>query len=190
MSIDLAPNELDTDITADAQSDVDTELEPNDPLSGGVPNVAYLQGAMRNTGIPEIGNVPGEVIALWDVQTRLTVMEFCRGPEFPESDDWPALPEVLKQYFPDEPDEPADERSWRAWPLESLTSMGLQPRALKAMAGAGLETVGQLSDWQAKHGDFWIKEIKGIGKKVGDNVADVMERFWRERPDRKAAMEE
>jgi len=83
-------------------------------------------------------------------------------------------------------DAAADERSWRAWPLESLTSIGLQPRALKAMAGAGLETVGQLSDWQNKHGDFWIKEIKGMGKKVGDNVADAMERFWRERPDRKA----
>lgn len=407
MSIEVLPEELAD--TADAQSDVDTELEPNDPLSGGVPNVAYLQGAMRNTGIPEIENVPGEVIALWDGPTRLAVMEFCKGPETPESDDWPALPEVLKQYFPDEPAEPAeddsltpaepvtsamdqmdldgkwiayrdtvvlvargqevrdalveavcrrvertreefnldvegwkagrpihlgssaagipipstamvpvdaltqsepvdilteseftsridskmnefaadiqaldewmtrvheataetdeaereylslkeqaseakkvyeakvialrsitrsqpgpqrefsfdgeqgaaepsepstparspdepavtmsqekldaaaDERSWRAWPLESLTSIGLQPRALKAMAGAGLETVGQLSDWQAKHGDFWIKEIKGMGKKVGDNVADVMERFWRERPDRKAAMEE
>lgn len=98
--------------------------------------------------------------------------------------------EPIESAEPQMQDAAADERSWRAWPLESLTSMGLQPRALKAMAGAGLETVGQLSDWQSKHGDFWIKEIKGMGKKVGDNVADVMERFWRERPDRAAdAME-
>ena len=438
MTIDLAPDELHATATAtdmnatatdESQADVDTELESSDPLSGAVPNVACLVGALRATGIPELATIPDDVVVLWDAAARVAVMEFCKGPEAPESDDWPALPEVLKQYFPDEPDEPdepaeqegvepaaaepttsamedleldgkwiayrdtvvlvargqavkdalidavcrrvertreeftadvegwkagrpihlgssaagipipstalvpvdsldsdsdsapadatassdamqlpstivdvvteaefaerldskmdefaadiqalddwmtrvhaataetdaaeseylslkeqaseakkvyeakvialrsitrsqpgpqrefsfdgeqgaaepsepstparspdepavtmsqekldaaADERSWRAWPLESLTSMGLQPRALKAMAGAGLETVGQLSDWQAKHGDFWIKEIKGMGKKVGDNVADVMERFWRERPDRKA----
>ena len=72
-----------------------------------------------------------------------------------------------------------------AWRGVKLVKLGLKPRTLKAFAAhtPPLTTLGQLTDHQEKAGDFWAKDIKGVGPKVQDEIADATERFWKDHPE-------
>jgi hypothetical protein len=72
----------------------------------------------------------------------------------------------------------AEDDAWRVVTLASLADPAIPPGALSKLAGAGVETMGNLCDFQKKHGDQWNKEVKGIGKVALDKIADATTAFW------------
>ena len=78
--------------------------------------------------------------------------------------------------------------SWRAVKLDSLADPEVGPRTLKAMAEhePPIVTIGDLADWQAAKGDFWAKDIHGVGPGAADKLADALEKFWKRRREGRA----
>ncbi len=76
-----------------------------------------------------------------------------------------------------------DDDSWRAVLLEDLADPALKPGVLKNLAenNPPIVTIGDLTDWQEHKGDFWHKDIPGLGKAAADNIADATEAFWERR---------
>ncbi len=70
--------------------------------------------------------------------------------------------------------------SWRNYLLAHL---GCSARVSKALETAGLKTLGELTNFQAKHGDFWIKDIKGLGATGSEELTNRLESFWTEHPE-------
>jgi len=77
----------------------------------------------------------------------------------------------------------AEEDDWRSVRLDSLTDPVISDRYLKAMEEnePPIATMGELADWQKDKGDFWAKDIDGIGKKAQDEIAAATEAFWARR---------
>jgi|GEM_PF-6663850 len=67
-----------------------------------------------------------------------------------------------------------------AWRDTKLSDIGIKPGILKALAEHEpmIETLGALVDWQGAKGDFWAKDIKGIGEKAQEEIAEACDRFW------------
>lgn len=68
--------------------------------------------------------------------------------------------------------------AWRVVTLASLAEPAIKPGILTRLAGAGIETMGSLCDFQAKNGDMWNRDIKGVGKVALDNIAEATTAFW------------
>lgn len=73
-----------------------------------------------------------------------------------------------------------DDSSWRAVPLASLIDPEIKPGVLKALMenDPSITTMGELVDWQAAKGDFWAKDINGVGTAAQDSIADATFAFW------------
>ena len=87
-------------------------------------------------------------------------------------------------------DQPDDEE-WRA---VDLVERGLSDRVFTSLAehDPPLTTLGALVDWQAEKGDFWAKDIKGIGEAAEAEIVRVVDDYWEEhpRPDTSGAQDE
>lgn len=72
-----------------------------------------------------------------------------------------------------------------AWRLAKLDTLSLSAGLLKKLAEhePRIETVGDLADWQAKKGEFWMKDLKGVGGAAAGKLADAFDKFWREHPE-------
>ncbi len=70
-----------------------------------------------------------------------------------------------------------------AWRETKIDSIDLSARYLKAFEESGLTTLGKVADLQVKHGDFWQREVKGLGEKGRDEYADRMATFWETHPE-------
>lgn len=84
------------------------------------------------------------------------------------------------------PEKPQND-AWRSVRLDSLeVSDGkpLTPGKLKALAEhePRIETLGDLVDYQGAKGDWWAKEVKGLGKGGAEQLAVACERYWSEHP--------
>jgi len=76
---------------------------------------------------------------------------------------------------------PADgDDSWRA---VELTTLDIPPRYIKALAEnePPIVTLGDLTDWQKKKGDFWAKDISGLGEGGQEAVVEATMKFWEQR---------
>jgi uncharacterized protein (UPF0335 family) len=82
----------------------------------------------------------------------------------------------------DVPDEnrPIDKDAWKSLPVGDLK---LPAKIAKAIVDAGHTTIGSLSVHMADQGDWWAKQIKGIGEKARDEVCDAFADFWKEHPE-------
>jgi hypothetical protein len=70
------------------------------------------------------------------------------------------------------------DETWRAIPIgEAL--QGLGSRIYKVFEDAEINTLGDLTDYQAKKGDFWVKDLAGVGPKAAEDIADASEAFWK-----------
>jgi hypothetical protein len=78
-----------------------------------------------------------------------------------------------------QPEAPTDAEvdAWRSVRLDTLTPK-LKPAKLEMLAKAGIETVGDVQDFSAKHGEWWTKEISGFGESGHKQIGDAMEAFW------------
>jgi len=81
--------------------------------------------------------------------------------------------------FEDKPKPPAED--WRAIPLSSI---GIKAKTVNALAekNGGIATVGSLVDFQAKHGTFWVKNLKGVGVQAGTEIDNALEKVWKANP--------
>lgn len=68
---------------------------------------------------------------------------------------------------------------WRAMPLAD-TLDDLSPSVLKALAEAGIATLGNLVDWTE---DNQLVDLKGIGPKAAAEIEQAAESFWEANPD-------
>ncbi|HNX27447.1 MAG TPA: hypothetical protein PKK48_08590, partial [Phycisphaerae bacterium] len=77
---------------------------------------------------------------------------------------------------------PADENddSWREQELAGLVAPEISPKVLEKLRDnePSITTMGELADWQNVKGDFWAKDIKGIGPEAAGEIADATLAFW------------
>lgn len=75
--------------------------------------------------------------------------------------------------------QPSASDAWRELDIEEL---GLPDRIDTALRDADLETLGELSDLMAA-GVWWHHELKGIGEKAAEQIADGFTEFWSRHPE-------
>lgn len=69
---------------------------------------------------------------------------------------------------------------WMALPLKDA---GMNGKAGTLLNEAGIETLGQLQKLMKDYGQFWNKEVKGIGAETAAQVADLFADFWSAHPE-------
>jgi hypothetical protein len=77
---------------------------------------------------------------------------------------------------------PADD-VWKAVTLASLHTPAISPRVLKVLAEhePAILTLGDLTAWQAAKGDWWGKDIGGVGPAAQEEIANAAEAYWMRR---------
>jgi hypothetical protein len=75
----------------------------------------------------------------------------------------------------------------KAWQDLPLSSAGINGKIGTLLAEAGHDTLGRLSKLMQEHGQWWPKEVKGIGEAGATEVADLFAAFWSEHPEYCAA---
>ncbi|HLL89223.1 MAG TPA: hypothetical protein VK324_07960, partial [Tepidisphaeraceae bacterium] len=78
---------------------------------------------------------------------------------------------------------PFDDEAWRSVRLDSLEP-AIKPAKLKVLAEhtPPIETLGQLTDWQASKGDWWRKDIKGLGDGGAEQLIAATDAYWAANP--------
>jgi len=73
--------------------------------------------------------------------------------------------------------------AWKAVRLDSLQSPGIAARYLKALAEntPPITTMGELAAWQGLKGDFWAKDITGIGEAGQNELVNATTVYWERR---------
>lgn len=74
-----------------------------------------------------------------------------------------------------------------AWKSLSLASAGINGKVGELLIEAGHDTLGKLAQLMHDHGQWWNKEVKGIGEAGATEVADRFAAFWQAHPEYCAA---
>lgn len=74
----------------------------------------------------------------------------------------------------------SESEPWRDVALEDLA---ISATYLTALYEGGLETIGELTDWQAVGEGRELTELKGMGPVGAAEVADHLATFWKEHPE-------
>lgn len=77
------------------------------------------------------------------------------------------------------PTKPAKD-AWRKAPLADANITG---RLAKKFAEAKITTLGQLSDLMNEHGDWWPREVAGVGEASAEAVANLFAAYWKQHPE-------
>jgi hypothetical protein len=77
--------------------------------------------------------------------------------------------------------EPLPADAWRS--LSIAEALGLSAGLAKKLQAAGIETLGQFSDFVGRHGDFWPKDLKGVGPAAAEDLSDRFTDFWARHPE-------
>ena len=67
------------------------------------------------------------------------------------------------------------------WERQLLSMIdGMPNAALKAFTKVNpeLDTLRDLQAFQAKHGEFWAKDLPGVGPACRQKIEDALEKFW------------
>lgn len=71
---------------------------------------------------------------------------------------------------------------WRSLPIDELLKLVNRPQAAKALREnceqLGLATIGRFSDWMAMQGDYWHRNLEGIGDSAADSIDNAWSQFW------------
>jgi len=102
--------------------------------------------------------------------------------ELMETIDGDLLPfEDFSQKNAAEDDAVAEDDDWREWrevEIAGLDGITLAIRKHLAENTPPIITLGDLTDLQKEKGDFWSKDIPGIGPLAVEKIADATEKFW------------
>lgn len=99
---------------------------------------------------------------------RLVVMETGEIPDDAPSEEFDDEKPILK--------------ATGEWTLVKLDTLPFKPRVLKAMAKAEITTMGELADFTALKGQWWWKDIPGVGEAAAQEIEDITARFWAANP--------
>ncbi len=69
------------------------------------------------------------------------------------------------------------------WRQLSVKQLGLPARYEQAILDKGIHKLGKLSAHIEEQGDFWAREIKGLGPGGRTAVEDAFEKFWEAHPE-------
>lgn len=115
----------------------------------------------------------------WKSAARAMSERDAEMPLFGKAD--PAVPK------PDKPEDESDKPegdSWREVALVELRKTNgramISQRVITALAehNPPIVNLGALADWQKKKGEFWAKDIKGLGERGRQQIEDAVEHFW------------
>lgn len=81
-----------------------------------------------------------------------------------------------------ENEQPVNEK-WRTVCIDALQAHGVSESIVGKLRDKAIETLGDLADFQGKHGEFWAKEIKGLGPAKAAKVTDAQAAFWQAHPE-------
>lgn len=73
---------------------------------------------------------------------------------------------------------PFGKEGWQAVQLADLQDPHIKVGVLKVLSENGIHTMGQLAEWQKEKGDYWAKDIKGVGKAACDSIAAATDAYW------------
>lgn len=118
--------------------------------------------ASPTTDAPPVETKPGEPPPIVEPKVEFIEVE-CPGPPRPPT----ATSSATGVNAPN--------AAWRFFPIDQLE--GLPPGIIKALADAGLDTVGKLADY-TKSGQQLI-DIKGIGEAKVEKIEKACEDFWK-----------
>ena len=76
------------------------------------------------------------------------------------------------------------------WRSLLISTLEIPQKAVEKLQDVGIATLGDFSDWQANHGEFWYQDIKGIGEAAATKISDAWEAFWASLPAEGAATED
>jgi hypothetical protein len=71
--------------------------------------------------------------------------------------------------------------TWRPVRLDNLgggPSIPARTQAILAEHEPPIVTIGDLTDWEAKKGQFWAADIKGVGQAAVDKITAALDAFW------------
>ena len=73
--------------------------------------------------------------------------------------------------------------AWRDVALSSLTP-AIKPSKLKVLAenNPQITTLGEMADWQAKKGEFWAKDLRGLGDGGREQIEKACEAYYAANP--------
>lgn len=177
----------------------DTELEPLREADGLLKQieVAEVDAAERSLRVElvreELGNAK---TAYKDAVAQLRKLCRARKEKHPLFDHAPKPAELEKEPpkadgLPEiQPtlDEPAKAGTTNeAWKELPLSAAGINGKVGVLLAEAGHDTLGRLAKLMQDHGQWWNKEVKGIGESGAAEVADRFAAFWSEHPEYCAA---
>lgn len=99
---------------------------------------------------------------------RLVVMESGEIPDDAPSEEFDDEKPILK--------------ATGEWTLVKLDTLPFKPRVLKAMAKAEITTMGELADFTTLKGQWWWKDIPGVGEAAAQEIEDITAKFWSANP--------
>lgn len=70
-----------------------------------------------------------------------------------------------------------------AWKSEPLSAAGINGNIGRLLEEHGHDTLGKLAKLMNDHGQWWNKEVKGLGEQSAAKVADSFAEFWRNHPE-------
>lgn len=99
---------------------------------------------------------------------RLVVMETGEIPDDAPSEEFDDDKPILK--------------ATGEWTLVKLDTLPFKPGTLKKLAKASITTMGELADYTALKGEWWWKDIPGIGEAAAHEIEDITAKFWAANP--------
>jgi hypothetical protein len=105
-------------------------------------------------------------------------IEEARECKFEGPDAWREFVAGKQAYFTKK--ESTEPQGWQALPLDAARING---RGGKLLTEAGYETLGSVAKLMRDHGQWWNKEVKGIGEETAAEIADRFAGFWAEHPE-------
>jgi len=85
--------------------------------------------------------------------------------------------EMQLDLFPEGGGDVPDDGLWRAVPIAEALN-GLPKKCYDAFEAKAIATMGDFADFQAKHGEFWIKDLPGVGPGMAEKISDAAMAFW------------
>lgn len=78
---------------------------------------------------------------------------------------------------------PAASTNGNAWKAAPLADAAITGKIATCLEEAGLTTLGKLSDHMAEKGDWWARELKGIGETAAEKISNLFAAYWKRHPE-------
>jgi hypothetical protein len=70
-----------------------------------------------------------------------------------------------------------------AWRKTEIDKVVTNVAMAQKLIDADLTTLGKLSDHMAENGQWWARNIKGVGEAAAEKISDMLAKFWSDHPE-------